>query len=330
HQRQIIHADFKPGNVFVMRDGSAKVLDFGIARAATKESQRHKFDASQLGALTPAYATIEMVNDEPLTFTDDVYALACVIYEVFAGQHPYSNRSAYTAKQQDLKPKRIECLNGREWRTLQRALALDKKQRTATVSEFNREFFPRRNGRALKVAVLASVVGISGAGWFGFQQYQAEAQVSATITEKLQQAQTCFARNDFSCSIDNARVVINLDANNLIANTLLGNAQIAQRTQQTNEKIAQLFEEANACMIGTDYACTQLKAREILLINAAETSAQALLEQAQFAMQTAEIENLAQEAETCLMQGDLSCATLFTEKATGVNTNHPRTIALQD
>lgn len=330
HQRQIIHADFKPGNVFVMRDGSAKVLDFGIARAATKESQRHKFDASQLGALTPAYATIEMVNDEPLTFTDDVYALACVIYEIFAGHHPYSNRSAYTAKQQDLKPKRIECLNSREWRTLQRALALDKKQRTATVSEFNREFFPRRNSRGLKVAVFASVIGISGAGWFGFQQYQAEAQVSATIAEKLQQAQTCFARNDFACSIDNARVVINLDPDNVIATTLLGNAEIAQQTRQTNERIARLIEEANACMIGEDYACTQLKAREILSISATESRAQALLEQAQRAAQTAEIEVLVQEAEACLTQGDLSCAILFGERALSFNADHPRTIALQD
>lgn len=125
-------------------------------------------------------------------------------------------------------------------------------------------------------------------------------------------------------------MVLNLDANNLIATTLLGNAEAAYQSQQTNERIAQLFEEANACMIAKDYACTQLKAREILAINATEAGAQVLLEQAQFATRTAEIESLAQEAEACLTQGDLSCAALFTEKAMSLNADHPRTIALQD
>src|SRR5690606_25174768 len=123
-----------------------------------------------------AYATIEMIDDQPLTFTDDVYALACVAYEIFSGQHPYAGRSAYTAKQKGLKPKRLDMLNGREWRALQRALSLEKAQRTATVTQFLHELFPRRGTLALKIAVAFSLFGIGGAGWFAYQQYQDEVQ----------------------------------------------------------------------------------------------------------------------------------------------------------
>jgi tetratricopeptide (TPR) repeat protein len=330
HQRQIIHADFKPGNVFVMHDGSAKVLDFGIARAASKESQKHKFDAGQLGALTPAYATIEMINDEPLTFTDDVYALACVAYEIFSGKHPYAGRSAYTAKQKGLKLKRLDILSGREWRALQRALSLEKNQRTATVTQFLHELFPRRGTLALKIAVAFSLIGIGGAGWFAYQQYQAEVQIKATITDKLMQAQTCFAQSDFLCSIDNARVVLNLEANHAMATNLLQNAQLAFKKQQDAEQIARLFDEANRCIQARDYACAQLKARELLALDTQNSRALALFEQAKNLAQTEEIEALAREVDSCLTQSDLSCAALFTEKATSINSQHPQTLALQN
>lgn len=329
HQRQIIHADFKPGNVFVMQDGSAKVLDFGIARAATKESQRHKFDAGQLGALTPAYATIEMVNDEPLTFTDDVYALACVVYELFSGRHPYANRSAYTAKQQGLKLKRIDTLNKREWRALQHALALNKAQRTLTIKQFVQEFFPRRSSLALKAAIFMSILGAGGAGWFAYQQYQAEVQIDATINEKLLQAQTCFATSDFVCSIDNARVVLNLQNDHSLAANLLNNAQLALQQQQSSQELARLVQATENCLQVGDYACAQLKARELLIQNPNHTYAQQLLSDAKAMAQTAELTELGQQVDGCLLDNDLSCATLFSEKAVAINAEHSQTLAIQ-
>jgi predicted Ser/Thr protein kinase len=59
HEQGVIHADFKPSNVFVS-DKKAKVLDFGIARAMQAQiggADGTRFDAGTLGALTPAYAS---------------------------------------------------------------------------------------------------------------------------------------------------------------------------------------------------------------------------------------------------------------------------------
>jgi hypothetical protein len=144
HERQLIHADFKPGNVFISDEGSAKILDFGIARAASKESQNHQYDIGKLGARTPAYSTVEMVQGITPTFSDDVYALACVLYEMLSGKHPYQEKSAAVALKEKIKPKRIAALTSKEWKALSQGLALNRKDRHATVNEFRNAFMPRK------------------------------------------------------------------------------------------------------------------------------------------------------------------------------------------
>ena len=93
HEQRLIHSDLKPGNIFVTHSGLAKVFDFGIARAVAKAEQgdvtevedKTVFDAGNLGALTPAYASLEMLEGDPPDVRDDIYALGCITYELFAG-----------------------------------------------------------------------------------------------------------------------------------------------------------------------------------------------------------------------------------------------------
>ncbi len=88
HKRNIIHSDLKPGNIFITNTGT-KVLDFGIARVAVDAQQADDFDAGSLGAMTPAYASLEMIENQTPDQSDDVYAAAIIAYELLTGEHPY-------------------------------------------------------------------------------------------------------------------------------------------------------------------------------------------------------------------------------------------------
>lgn len=329
HQRHIIHADFKPGNVFICDDGTAKVLDFGIARAASKETQKHKFDAGQLGALTPAYATIEMIRDEPLTFADDVYALACVAYEIFSGQHPYQHHSALEAKQLGLKPKPVASLNHREWKALCRALAVDKIQRTASITHFMAEMFPRRSPVAFSIAAMLAVIAVGGAAWLGYQQYQARVQLQNTITENIEQAQTCFAQSDFACALERSVLVSNLDANNKVAKQLVKASQLAQQKQEEAKTITRLLGEGDNCLAAQDDACAQVKAKDVLAIDANNLRAQQLLAAANDLDKNQNITDNIQQAESCLQNKDIACATMFAKRAAELDQAAPAVVALQ-
>lgn len=159
HGRGLVHSDFKPGNAFVLEDGTVKLLDFGIARAsktkADAEGESTVFDPGQLGALTPAYATIEMFEGEDPDPRDDIYALACVAYELYTGKHPFNKMSAVKARDKGLKPTPVPKLNKRQNRTLLKGLALARPDRIGSVEEFWEGVKPRKD-YTLQIAAAAT------------------------------------------------------------------------------------------------------------------------------------------------------------------------------
>ncbi|HKS56801.1 MAG TPA: serine/threonine-protein kinase [Steroidobacteraceae bacterium] len=164
HRKRIIHSDLKPGNIFICNDGTVKVLDFGISRLMRPvggAGDETVFDAGQrIGGLTPAYASLEMWNSEPPDPRDDIYAFACVIYELLSGQHPFGRASAKRAFESELSPARIGSLKRSQWEALKKGLALRRERRTPSVNELLKAFEPpsRLRKYALPVALAATVV----------------------------------------------------------------------------------------------------------------------------------------------------------------------------
>jgi serine/threonine protein kinase len=144
HKNNIVHSDFKPGNVFITTDGDVKVLDFGIACAAARsDHDKTVFNARDLGALTPEYASLEMFENQPPDPRDDIYALGCVAYELLTGKHPFGKIEAPKAYAVNLQPPAIPGLKRRQWNALTHALAFKKEQRTPSIPQFISEFEPR-------------------------------------------------------------------------------------------------------------------------------------------------------------------------------------------
>ncbi len=192
HKRDIVHSDFKPGNVFVTRSGEAKILDFGIARAAARPKQAADatvFDPGKLGALTPAYASCEMLERADPDPRDDIFALACVAYELLSGRHPFDHKMATIARAAKLSPTPIPCLNHRQWQALLKGLSYERDARTATVEEFLADLSGRPVDSAnvrkwIAISLVTATIGIAAAATLWFLRPIPEAeQITVTRME---------------------------------------------------------------------------------------------------------------------------------------------------
>ena len=92
HSHDIIHRDIKPENI-LLANGHALVADFGIARARTEAGQ-HKLTQTGMAVGTPMYMSPEQSTGESVGPTADIYSLGCVLYELLAGEPPFTGPSA--------------------------------------------------------------------------------------------------------------------------------------------------------------------------------------------------------------------------------------------
>jgi tetratricopeptide (TPR) repeat protein len=141
HAHQIIHRDIKPANI-LLSGGHALVADFGIARAITAAGGE-QITTSGLAVGTPAYMSPEQASaKDPVDQRTDVYALGCVVYEMLAGQPPFTGATAQAVLAQHRleHPPSLEVVRPGVGHAVQhvvdKALAKAPADRFQTVAEF--------------------------------------------------------------------------------------------------------------------------------------------------------------------------------------------------
>ena len=94
HENGVVHRDIKPGNILLSKQGEPLVADFGIALAVA-QAGGGRITETGLSLGTPHYMSPEQATgDRDVDPRSDVYALGCVLYEMLAGQPPFSASTA--------------------------------------------------------------------------------------------------------------------------------------------------------------------------------------------------------------------------------------------
>ncbi len=87
HRKGVIHGDVKPANMLITDDGRVKLMDFGMARLASRDSG----STPLLG--TPAYWCPEQIVGKPQDARSDLFSLGVVLYEMVTGKRPFDSDS---------------------------------------------------------------------------------------------------------------------------------------------------------------------------------------------------------------------------------------------
>ena len=150
HRHLVVHRDLKPGNILVARDGSPKLLDFGLAKlldvpAGERTATEHRL-------LTPEYASPEQFRGEAISTASDVYSLGVVLYRLLTGVLPYRTKTPSRAAIERAVLEQAPPPTGPELGAdldvvLRKALAKEADRRYPTVQEFADDLRRHLDGR---------------------------------------------------------------------------------------------------------------------------------------------------------------------------------------
>lgn len=138
HKQGYAHADLKPSNIFITNNLQVKLIDFGFSHSAL--TPQTVPDTDSILTYSPLYASYEILNGNAATHADDVYALACVTYELLMGHHPYQKKNAQQAQEAQTKVIPITGLHKKQWQALKKALAIKRNERYGSIEQFLNDF----------------------------------------------------------------------------------------------------------------------------------------------------------------------------------------------
>lgn len=177
HALQVIHRDLKPSNILVNAQGEVRLLDFGVARLLVAETDEVSLTHAYGRALTPAYASPEMLRGEPIDARSDIYSAGVVLFELLSGTRLDTRTTTSTPAFANL-PAELRV-------ALEKALAPSPEKRFTDIAAFAAALrphaaSPRSATRLLQRWLIAAVVLAALGGGFWYLQHITPPPATAT------------------------------------------------------------------------------------------------------------------------------------------------------
>jgi len=207
HERKVIHRDLKPSNILVTAQGEVRLLDFGVARLLQPESDSGLLTRAYGLALTPEYASPELLHGEAIDARGDIYSLGVVLHELLTGARPAQPTRPSTGE--------TTRLQGALHDAVTKALQPDPGERYPDAASFAAALRPFADGRArfmpgrpktrqLWVAGLAALIVMAALLTWTLQQRNQERWAREDALPRLQ---ALIAADDYAAAFNVAREI---------------------------------------------------------------------------------------------------------------------------
>lgn len=302
HKRDLVHRDIKPANIVILENGTAKIVDFGIARLGGNRLTRTGHVVGSLNYMSPE----QLSGNIEVDLRTDVYSTGVVLYQLLTGVLPFDGGSTAATLMKIVQeppppmgkyltdcPAELEAIT-------QKALAKNREERYSSADDF-----------ALEVGRLQ-------------QQYERQ-----LLADYLQQAADCLQRKDFTSARQQVLQVLRAAPQNTEGGDLLRLIKKGQEEQQRALQAQQCQLNAEAAFRKNDLTVAQQFVEEGLKFDA--SSAELLsLRQAITEAQTkvARVQDALRRADAALRAEDLPAAKQSIDEAIAILPDDPACKAL--
>ncbi len=302
---QVIHRDIKPANVILSRDGTAKIVDFGIARVVGVETST--LQTGQLLGSLP-YLSPEQINSMPIDSRTDIFSAGVTLYELLTYSLPFkaNEPAAVFVKILREEPPPLSKYLGEVPPELQacvnRALAKKTQDRYQAAEEF------------------------------GFDLLQIQKKIKQGMAaDFMQRAESAMQRGDLERVKLHLQEILRLDRHHDQANRLLAEARKAIQEQQRSAQIVQMRSQAQVALAGQQYEEALGCAEQAVQLDPADQVSTALREEIQKAISLGKaVRDSLRRAESALYAGDFDEGREAVDAALRLDTNSAEARALAE